>query len=480
VDEEDIKNIKPLPNLDYKIVCGNSLLGVEKDLFNNKLFNDLEKLKLLFFKETNPTRKQEYKKRIDDLIGQITNGHREFDFEVYFSEVFHEKGGFDVVIANPPYVRVDDLDNKLKKTYRREYKTAVGKYDLYYLFFEKSFRVVSPNGVCVFISPNKFCAADSAFMLREMLIGLTNSGEIISTSRIKVFSEASNYPIISILSKADISGPFFVRQVEELAQIENKSSMKKYYSAEQNDFQILPNKVIPINIDNKSFDLLRRLYKAGDLMSEYLSVSEGLRIPSKFEAEIRDDLKIVKQYQFSKYSEIKEVSFISEKNLNKVVSQKSDRYQKIFSPKILIAEDSLQISATLDLHKFVPQGGVYFATQTNDRLPINPLLGLLNSRLLSYIYEALYAGMHMGGGYLRYRSRFLESLPSPIKKDSRKVEKIGALVNKILAITKNDDYLQNPQKQEKVKALEREIDQMVYQLYGLTDEEIKIVEGETE
>ncbi len=52
------------------------------------------------------------------------------------------------------------------------------------------------------------------------------------------------------------------------------------------------------------------------------------------------------------------------------------------------------------------------------------------------------------------------------------------LVDKILAITKSDDYLQNPQKQARVKELEREIDQLVYQLYGLTEDEIRIVEGE--
>jgi hypothetical protein len=103
VDEEDIKQIQPLPNLDYKIVCGNSLLGVEKNLFNVELFNELERLKPLYFNETSAKKKQEYQKQIDQLIKKITNDNETFDFEVYFSEVFHEKGGFDVVIANPPY-----------------------------------------------------------------------------------------------------------------------------------------------------------------------------------------------------------------------------------------------------------------------------------------------------------------------------------------------------------------------------------------
>lgn len=52
VDEEDIKQIRPLPNLDYKIVCGNSLLGVERNMFNNELFKKLEELKPLYFNET--------------------------------------------------------------------------------------------------------------------------------------------------------------------------------------------------------------------------------------------------------------------------------------------------------------------------------------------------------------------------------------------------------------------------------------------
>ncbi|MBW2045567.1 MAG: Eco57I restriction-modification methylase domain-containing protein [Deltaproteobacteria bacterium] len=478
VDEEDIKRIKPLPNLDYKIVQGNSLLSVEKNLFNLDLFNKLEELKPLFFNETNIRKKQEYKNQIDKLISQITNGRKDFDFEVYFSEVFHEKKGFDVLIENPPYVRVDDLETSLKLKYKNIYKTAIGKYDLYYLFFEKSFLISNPKGVCVFISPNKFCAADSALTLRATLFKCIKSGEIISTSRIRVFSEASNYPIISILSKnKSASASFFIRQVEELTQLENKYSINRYYSANHADFELLPTQVIPINISQSTFNLLRRLYGKGGMISEYISVSEGLRIPSKLESEVPEDLRIVKQYQFSKYSRIKQGSFIRKAKLKKVISDSSNRYQKIFSPKILIAEDALQINATLDLEEFVPQGGVYFATSKNKNLSIKFLLGLLNSRLLSYLYEALYAGMHMGGGYLRYRSKFLENLPLPYKVSTSITNQIDGMVDKIFAIAKDDDYLENYPKQAKVKEYECQINQMVYKLYGLTNEETKIVEG---
>src|SRR5437867_2489526 len=104
VDEEDVKQIKPLPNLFYKIVTGTSLLGVEKTLFNQELFRRLEDLKPRYFDEPDKEKKDNYKHQIEDTIHQLTNGKEAFDFEIYFSEVFHSKGGFDVVIANPPYV----------------------------------------------------------------------------------------------------------------------------------------------------------------------------------------------------------------------------------------------------------------------------------------------------------------------------------------------------------------------------------------
>ena len=95
VDEEDVKQVKPLPNLDYKIVVGNSLLGVEKDLFNDAQFKRLEALKPKYFDETDHQKKAELREQIEVLIHDLTNGREMFDFEIFFSEVLHWKGGFD-------------------------------------------------------------------------------------------------------------------------------------------------------------------------------------------------------------------------------------------------------------------------------------------------------------------------------------------------------------------------------------------------
>ncbi|MBC6962585.1 MAG: hypothetical protein DWB48_07610 [Nitrosomonas sp.] len=79
VDEDDYHHIKPLPNLDYKIVCGNSLLSVRRDLFNLDLFNKLEALKTTYFNETNPQEKQTQRDQINALITELTGGHSTFD-----------------------------------------------------------------------------------------------------------------------------------------------------------------------------------------------------------------------------------------------------------------------------------------------------------------------------------------------------------------------------------------------------------------
>jgi len=204
VDEEDIKNIKPLPNLDYKIVCGNSLLDVEKNLFNHQLFNELEKLKPLFFCETNPTKKQEYKKQIDELICEITNGHTEFDFYVYFSEVFHHKDGFDVVIANPPYIGErgnKEIFREIKtKDFGKEFYKR--KMDYFYFFFHRAISVAKKRGTISFISTNYYITADGAINLRSDFHNRTKIHNLIDFNELKLFDSArGQHNMITILQK---------------------------------------------------------------------------------------------------------------------------------------------------------------------------------------------------------------------------------------------------------------------------------------
>lgn len=161
VDEEERESIQPLPNLDYKIVCGNSLLGVNK-LFNYEPLKKLEALKPLYFNETSAVKKQKHKKQIDDLISQMTNGHKDFGFEVYFSEVFHEKKGFDVVLGNPPYVALQKNGGELRKLYRDAgFTTFAPTGDVYQLFYERGCQLLVPSvGLLAYITSNSWLKAE--------------------------------------------------------------------------------------------------------------------------------------------------------------------------------------------------------------------------------------------------------------------------------------------------------------------------------
>ena len=161
VDEEERESIQPLPNLDYKIVCGNSLSGINK-LFNHESLKKVEELKPLQFNETSAVKRQNRKKQIDDLISQMTNGHKDFDFEVYFSEVFHEKKGFDVVIGNPPYVALQKNSGELGRRYQNAgFTTFARTGDVYQLFYEKGCQLLMPSGgLLAYITSNSWLKAE--------------------------------------------------------------------------------------------------------------------------------------------------------------------------------------------------------------------------------------------------------------------------------------------------------------------------------
>ncbi|HEY4715621.1 MAG TPA: TaqI-like C-terminal specificity domain-containing protein, partial [bacterium] len=151
------------------------------------------------------------------------------------------------------------------------------------------------------------------------------------------------------------------------------------------------------------------------------------------------------------------------------------RNKEIFlSEKIICPQRSYENNFSYNEVEWFASADVYFVTPKDISIELKYVLSLLNSKL--YYIWLYFRGKRKG--------EMLELLYTPLTEiPIKKIAKIEqkpfiALVDKILAITKDDDYLTNSTKQAKVKEYERQIDQMVYKLYGLTDEEIKIVEGQ--
>ena len=169
VDENRIDNIEPLPNLDYKIVRGNSLLGYP---YSPQGLKKIEELKDVFYSITDKKEKKKLKEEIDSKIWNLYKntpqnlGYQvDFDFKINFSEV----KGFDMVIGNPPYLRIQGINRKISEIYKTLYKSASGSYDLYVLFVEKGLELLNERGVLNYIIPHKWINASFGKGLRNIV-----------------------------------------------------------------------------------------------------------------------------------------------------------------------------------------------------------------------------------------------------------------------------------------------------------------------
>ena len=178
VDEKERANIQPLPNLDYKIVKGDSLIGYR---FVPQGLEKIEGLKEKFFGETRHGEKERLKKGIDEAMTKLMEntekslGYKvDFDFKIFFSEIFREKAGFDMVIGNPPYVQLQKMkSNPARKAYQQQgYKTYNSMGDIYCLFYEKGVEIIRNQGVLCYISSNKWMRAGYGEELRNFFLVL--------------------------------------------------------------------------------------------------------------------------------------------------------------------------------------------------------------------------------------------------------------------------------------------------------------------
>lgn len=477
VDEEDIKNIKPLPNLDYKIICGNSLLGVEKNLFNNELFIKLEEIKPIHFNETNPTKKQEYKKQIDGLINQITNGHSDFDFEVYFSEVFHEKGGFDVVIANPPYVTLS-LGKKQKNFSRNDIEIFTKLYqdvveykgNTFILFIKKAYQIVGAAKVCTFIIPNTLLLNDTCEKIRKFLLNNTDI-IILLNIRDKVFENAEIGGNLICIFKRSTTAENNI-DIHDISDLDEFGFLSKGNLIRQKDFFNFDG--FRFYIDSNSSNLVSKLTNNCVLLAEIADFYNGIKTG--------DNKKFISdKINNSKYKEIirgrdvfkYKITFSSKYVLfdKELLWSNTNENKLRKNPKIVIRQTGDTLIAAIDQKGYLTMDTTHILFDT--KIDIKYLLALLNSNLLNWFHKKI--TNEENRTFAEVKIVNLKRLP--IKVGGNCQNDIIKNVDNILHITQSEDYLQNQTKQIKVKEYEKEIDKMVYALYGLTLEEIDIVKG---
>jgi len=209
VDEDDYATIDALPNLDYKIVKGNSLIGFPEN-WNSPRTQEIEALKDRFFAETEHQQQERLKAEIDTKINQhLANAEKvfgykiEFDFRLLFSEVWRTKGGFDIVIGNPPYVQIQKSSGTQdqKDWEKQEYKVFAKTGDIYALFYEKGGRILRPGGALTFITSNKWMRTSYGEKLREYFLNDVSIHQLIDFGDSQIFKGATTYTNILVFSK---------------------------------------------------------------------------------------------------------------------------------------------------------------------------------------------------------------------------------------------------------------------------------------
>jgi type I restriction-modification system DNA methylase subunit len=224
----------PLPNLEYKIESGDSLTAPDPsntNLFLKFVYEDADKIGKMRSEYSDPFNKKNkahLKKEIDGALFNLRKIAEDiaespvgaFDWRVEFAEVFIQRGdkvgGFDIILANPPYIRQEEID-ALNLSFNGGYKSfllskysssCTGKSDLYAYFYSRSLQLLRPGGCQIFICSNSWLDVLFGRDLQKFLLDNGRVRKIIDSSFEKQFSTADINTIISIFTKENPSPNF--------------------------------------------------------------------------------------------------------------------------------------------------------------------------------------------------------------------------------------------------------------------------------
>ena len=468
---------------------------------NGKEIKELQKLKYEFnvkfdsaqLFETKLTKaEQKAKKDLADKIDKIETQLEEiksnkiyenaFEWRFEFPEVLNDEGdfvGFDVVIGNPPYVDIKELGQNDVKYFFEKYKTTSNRINLYSIFIEKVYDLIKNKASFSFIIPNSILMNSSYLELRKLIVD--DLDEIIKLPD-NIFEEAIVETIIFNLIK-NKSG---------------KSCNVIKYSAKEKITNIELNKRIFVNKDSwKSFDDLKfnvyldeRVFNILDKLNNFQKLADnadftlGITPYDKYKGHSQDLIKNRDFHSEVKISEEYKPLIKGENILPYIVTETISEYirygnwlgapreERFFTePRIIIRQiisgnpPKIYAGYTEKPLYFTQIG---FSVISKNGLTPKYLLSLLNSKLINFFHKYMFLDIEKEL-FQKILIENCKNLPI-IKIGEKEQQPFIDKVDQILSLKKD-----NPEAD--TSALEREIDFMVYALYGLSEEEIGIVEG---
>jgi methylase of polypeptide subunit release factors len=518
--EEDYKptdpkhnfGVKPLPNLDFKFVCANSLIDLGLDAFiqeskgtlhegfTQKLVKDLKDLETLRTNFFNPTLASSQKEQLksvyfekrDKVIVDIEAAHdpilkqiaqkikhwNPFDDSkpsLFFSPtwMFGIDKGFDVVIGNPPYVLLQEkIKNEIELNYFKDhYDSASYKVDLYHLFLEKGVNLLKENSSLCFITPSNFLSNNYNKLLRNFLVRRTTPKAIINITE-SVF-EASVDTTISLLIKGgniESSVNFYKGKYDEKG-----LSISFIISKKRKDVIEDVNSLL-IPADNQDTEtLLTKIEKSEHKLGKIAKVNFGMQLRDREEYP-NDVLVSTNGNDLTPFHR----KCLTGKDINPYAVEYHNLYcyfnreakrggcwdDKMHSKKnkILIRQIGATPIAGLDEFGFPLLNSAFMVY--SELYSNKFLLGIINSSVVKIYWSNKFADKRKT--FPKIKGGYLELIP--IKKPTKIIE---AQIEKLV-----DEILKKKKANQDTSSLEKEIDVLVYHLYELTYDEVKIIDKE--
>lgn len=374
-----------------------------------------------------------------------------FLWHTWFKDIF-DKGGFDIVVGNPPYIRRTELPEGAKQQYERTYKSATLQYDIYLLFIEFGLSICKKEGQLCYINPIRFFSSDYGHSCRTLIIKDHLLKRVVDVSQIEVFKSAMTYPCVLHIQnrkEADYSIEFYAPECLQVIDNIAKGPCKLLHK--KNVLDDSEHRIIV----SENHNLIRKIDQNSKSVETWFKVSRGL--PNNKVDFMGDEYYALKSTMVKKYRITDEYKLID-----------TDFSSAFRDEMIILPRTVLFLQATMKEKGIVLLDRIYYLTQ---KAPVNTrfVLGVINSKVTNFWFEHYYGTTKVSGGYFDLNGTQIKSIPVP-NATAKQQNEISSLVETILKKKKQDIPADT-------SALEREIDRLVYGLYGLTEEEVEVVEG---
>ena len=424
--------LRALPDLADNIKCGNSLIG--PDYYGGKqleLFDEEELLRV-----------------------------NAFDWEEEFEGIM-STGGFDAVIGNPPYIFGEYHDQATKEFLQSCYSVATNQYDTYWIFTEASAKLTAPSGRFALIVPDALLARDEAAELRELL--LKDGVESLYHCGLVFLAGVSACVFVAApgTRPARIRG---AKREDETAVLQHSCSRKR--------FEVDPLRRFLIHATDEEWAALLKMESSGVFLGDrdVCRLSRGEEIGKKHVLD-RGPCPILVGEDIGRYSLTAPSRFVA------APRKKPETYS---SPKIVIVKTGVHCIAARENSSTVTMQSVYNLHVDTDWVSIDELLGILNSRLCRFFISKTFTAYKLL--FPQMNQTTLKRLPLP-PPSVLETSKLGDRVNAMCEMCERLSHRRSGHSatalQRQIAATDREIDQLVYQLYGLSGDEIRIVEQAT-